>query len=81
MDLEQEYKAAGITKLMKSKIVIELDGEGKIKHLVDKWNGDEMPTGMMATYARRANAATVPKFVSVPENEQEEAEKKKKGEL
>lgn len=81
MDLEQEYKAAGVTKLMKSKIVIELDNEGKIKHLTDKWNGNDMPSGMLATWGRKANAATVPKFVSVPKNEQEEAEKKKKGEL
>lgn len=79
-DLEQEYKSAGITKLMKSKIVIELDGEGKIQHLTDKWNGEDMPTSMVATWARKANAATVPKFVSVPKNEHEEAEKKK-GEL
>lgn len=81
MDLEQEYKAAGATKLMKSKIVIELDGEGKIQHLTDKWNGQDMPTGMLATWGRKANAATVPKLVSVPKTEQEEAEKKKKGEL
>lgn len=81
MDLEQEYKSAGITKLMKSKIVIELDSEGKISHLTDKWNGDEMPSGMLATWGRKANAATVPKLVSVPKSEQEEAEKKAKGEL
>lgn len=81
MDLEQEYKAGGVTKLMKSKVVIELDSDGKIAHLVDRWNNKDLPDGMVAMWLRKANAALVPKAISVPKNEQEEVEKKKKGEL
>lgn len=81
MSLHQEYKTAGVSKLMKSTIVIELDDEGKIAHLQDKWNSNELPDGAFAIWMRKANAVTVPKFVGVPKNDQEDAEFLKKQEL
>lgn len=60
--------------------MIELDDQGKIAHLTDKWDGKDMPTSMLATWGRKANAATVPKMIKVPSPEEEE-EKLKKNEL
>lgn len=61
---------------MKAKIVIELDDQGKIEHLTDKWDGKDMPTSMLATWGRKANAATVPLLVKVPTPEEEAKQKK-----
>jgi hypothetical protein len=94
MDLRTKYVIKGINKeqTIQSLVSIQLDDQGKISKVEDKWNG-ELPTGMIANVSvapicslnryvdrnmqafRHLNAVTVPKIVSVPKNNEEDAKK------
>jgi len=80
LSLKTNYKLKGVGKETVIDSVVEVwvgeNGEdrGKIVKVLDKWNGN-LPEGAIAKAFRNLNAATVPVFVSVPKNEQEELKK------
>ncbi|KAL5387869.1 hypothetical protein DPSP01_003267 [Paraphaeosphaeria sporulosa] len=76
MDLKTRYVIKGIGKeqTITSVVAVHLDDQGKIKKVEDKWNG-KLPEGSIANAFRHLNAVTVPKFVSVPKNAEEDAKK------
>ncbi|KAL6712208.1 hypothetical protein ACN47E_000085 [Coniothyrium glycines] len=78
LDLRSKYVIKGINKeqLIQSEVAIHLDEQGKIKKVEDKWNG-KLPDGPISNAFRHLNAFTVPKFVSVPKNAEEEAQRNK----
>ncbi|KAF2003610.1 hypothetical protein P154DRAFT_486218 [Amniculicola lignicola CBS 123094] len=80
MDLKTKYtvKGTGKEQTISSKILIFLDGEGKIEKLEDKWDG-KLPEGSIANAFRHLNAVTVPKIVSVPKTDKEDAERGNQG--
>lgn len=45
---------------IESVIVVDLDETDKITRLVEKWNGDELPTHYGAYFLRRVNAQVTP---------------------
>ncbi|KIK91430.1 hypothetical protein PAXRUDRAFT_149512 [Paxillus rubicundulus Ve08.2h10] len=51
---------------IESVIVVDLDETDKITRMVEKWNGDELPTHYGAHFLRRANAQITPWLVKVP---------------
>nr|OQO09809.1 hypothetical protein B0A51_17985 [Rachicladosporium sp. CCFEE 5018] len=66
--------SANTTKsLPPSKILIHTKGD-KIVKVEDKWDG-KMPDSGIANAFRHLNSVTVPKFVSVPKNAEEDAKK------
>lgn len=76
LDLRTRYVIKGIGKeqTIQSLVAIHLDDEGKIKKVEDKWDG-KLPEGSISEAFRHLNAVTVPKIVSVPKNEEEDAKK------
>ncbi|KAF2651326.1 hypothetical protein K491DRAFT_607186 [Lophiostoma macrostomum CBS 122681] len=76
LDLKTRYVIKGIGKeqTIQSLVAIHLDGEGKIQKVEDKWDG-ELPEGAITNAFRKLNSVTVPKLVSVPKDEAEDAKK------
>lgn len=76
LDLKTRYVIKGIGKeqTIQSLVAIHTDGEGRISKVEDKWDG-KLPEGSIANAFRHLNAVTVPKFVNVPKNEEEDAKK------
>lgn len=76
MDLKTRYVIKGINKeqTIQSLVAIHTDEQGKISKVEDKWDG-KLPEGSIANAFRHLNAVTVPKFVNVPKNEEEDAKK------
>ncbi|KAF2036508.1 hypothetical protein EK21DRAFT_105827 [Setomelanomma holmii] len=76
MDLKTRYVIKGINKeqTVQSVVAIHLDDQGKISKVEDKWDG-KLPDGAISNAFRHLNAVTVPKIVSVPKNEEEDAKK------
>ncbi|MCJ1325888.1 hypothetical protein MMC10_002551 [Thelotrema lepadinum] len=75
MDLKTRYVVKGIGKeqTIESKILIAYDSTtGKITKVQDKWDG-KLPDSGFKDALRKANAVTVPKLVSVPKNDEEDA--------
>jgi len=80
IDMKTRYKVKGLgtEKEIESLVKIWTDDLGeRIVKVEDRWNG-EIPEGAIAKAFRNLNSVTVPAFVSVPKNEQEEAEKNQK---
>ncbi|KAK6441436.1 hypothetical protein LTR95_002339 [Oleoguttula sp. CCFEE 5521] len=75
MDMTTLYKVKGLGKetTIQSKILIHTKGD-KIVKVEDKWDG-KMPDSGIANAFRHLNSVTVPKFVSVPKNAEEDAKK------
>ncbi|KAK6390255.1 hypothetical protein LTR95_019686, partial [Oleoguttula sp. CCFEE 5521] len=75
MDMTTLYKVKGLGKetTIESKILIHTKGD-KIVKVEDKWDG-KMPDSGIANAFRHLNSVTVPKFVSVPKNAEEDAKK------
>jgi len=76
MELKTRYKIKGIGKeqTIESIVNIHTNNSGKITMVEDKWN-NELPEGAFAKSFRNLNSVTVPKFVSVPKNEEEDAKR------
>ncbi|KAI4619930.1 hypothetical protein J4E83_005153 [Alternaria metachromatica] len=76
MDLRTRYVIKGLNKeqLIQSVVAIHLDEQGKIKKVEDKWDG-KLPDSSIANAFRHLNAVTVPKFVGVPKNDEEDAKR------
>ncbi|KAG9189091.1 hypothetical protein G6011_05959 [Alternaria panax] len=76
MDLRTRYVIKGLGKeqLIQSEVAIHLDAEGKIAKVEDKWDG-KLPDGAIANAFRYLNAVTVPKFVGVPKNDEEDRQR------
>ncbi|KAI9892518.1 MAG: hypothetical protein M1814_001475 [Vezdaea aestivalis] len=77
LDMKTTYKVKGIgtEHTIESTVLIHVDeAEGKITHVQDKWDG-KLPEGAIANAFRRLNAVSVPKMVSVPKSDAEEAAK------
>ncbi|KAF1936959.1 hypothetical protein EJ02DRAFT_386453 [Clathrospora elynae] len=76
MDLKTRYVIKGINKeqTIQSVVAIHLDGQGKIEKVEDKWDG-KLPDGAIANAFRHLNAVIVPKIISVPKNDEEDAKK------
>lgn len=76
MDLKTRYVIKGINKeqTINSVVAVHLDSEGKVQKVEDKWDG-KLPEGSIQNAFRHLNAVTVPKLVSVPKNEEEDAKK------
>ncbi|KAF2110552.1 hypothetical protein BDV96DRAFT_603647 [Lophiotrema nucula] len=76
LDLKTRYVIKGIGKeqIIASKVFIHLDGEGKIAKVEDKWDG-KLPDSSIANAFRHLNAVSVPKMVSVPKTDEEDAKK------
>ncbi|KAF2830809.1 hypothetical protein CC86DRAFT_391629 [Ophiobolus disseminans] len=74
VDLRTKYvvKGIGMEEMVQSVVAVYLDGEGKIERVEDRWDG-KLPEGSISEAFRRLGAATVPKIVSVPKNEEEDA--------
>jgi len=73
MDLKTRYKIKGVgtEKTIESVVQIHTDAAGKITAVQDRWN-NELPEGAFTKALRNLNAVTVPRFVSVPENDEED---------
>jgi len=77
MDLKTRYVVKGIKKeqTIASKVNIFYDkATGKITKVEDKWNG-ELPDSSFVNVFRQLNSVTVPRFVSVPKTDEEDAKK------
>jgi len=76
MDLRTRYVIKGLGKeqLIQSEVAIHLDAEGKIAKVEDKWDG-KLPDSSIANAFRHLNAVTVPKFVGVPKNDEEDRQR------
>ncbi|MCJ1432907.1 hypothetical protein MMC27_002265 [Xylographa pallens] len=77
MDLKTRYVVKGIGKeqTISSKIQIYLDkSTGKITEVQDKWDG-KLPDSSFTNIFRQLNSVTVPAFVSVPKNDEEDAKR------
>ncbi|MCJ1300214.1 hypothetical protein MMC08_003009 [Hypocenomyce scalaris] len=75
MDLKTRYVMKGVGKeqTIASKILIYYDqSSGKITKLQDKWDG-QLPDSSFKNAFRNLNSVTVPKIVSVPKNDEEDA--------
>lgn len=64
----QEYTLRFLNrkKTIESVVVVDLDENNKITHLVDQWGGNEMPSWFGASFLRVVNAKTVPWLTHVP---------------
>lgn len=67
-DQTQQYTLRYIKrkKTIHSLVIIELDEDGKIIKMEDRWNGEEPPSKWGAIWLRRLNGKTAPLFVRVP---------------
>ncbi|CAE6445725.1 unnamed protein product [Rhizoctonia solani] len=67
-DQTQQYTLRYIKrkKTIHSLVIIELDEDGKIIKMEDRWNGEEPPSKWGAIWLRRLNGKTAPFFVRVP---------------
>jgi len=76
MDLKTRYKvkAIGTEHTIESVVKIHTNSAGKITMVEDKWSG-ELPEGAFAKAFRNLNSVTVPAFVSVPKNEEEDSKR------
>lgn len=75
MDLRTRYvvKLLGKEQTIDSKVNIFYDeNTNKITHVQDKWD-DKLPDSSFLKYFREVNAVTVPKLVSVPKSDEEDA--------
>lgn len=74
-DLSNFYKVKGIGKeqLVNSKVNIFVE-DGKITRVEDKWDG-KLPDSAISNAFRRMNAVTVPKFVGVPKDAEQDAKR------
>ncbi|KAF8543802.1 hypothetical protein BDD12DRAFT_874026 [Trichophaea hybrida] len=68
MDVENQYNVRSLNteKVVKSKVVISIDKNNKIKRVMDMWGGS-LPEGMLSKALRRVNAYTTAKVVGIPE--------------
>ncbi|OLN86549.1 hypothetical protein CCHL11_08525 [Colletotrichum chlorophyti] len=73
LNLKNSYTVKGIKaeQTMDSVVQIEVGDDGKITKVFDKWNND-LPDGAFSQALRKLNAVTVPAFVKVPKNEEED---------
>lgn len=77
MDLKTRYVVKGVGKeqTIDSKIMIFYDkATGKITKVQDKWDG-QLPDSSFKNAFRNLNSVTVPKVVSVPKNDEEDAKR------
>lgn len=77
MDLKTRYVVKGIGKeqVISSKIQIYYDkATGKITKVQDKWDGN-LPDSTFTNIFRQLNSVSVPKMVSVPKNDEEDAQR------
>ncbi|KAG8702766.1 hypothetical protein FRC09_004553 [Ceratobasidium sp. 395] len=67
-DQTQEYNIRFLKrkKIIQSLVTLELDEDGKIIKMEDRWNGEEMPRRWGALWLRRLNGKAMPLFVRVP---------------
>ncbi|CUA66788.1 hypothetical protein RSOLAG22IIIB_00236 [Rhizoctonia solani] len=67
-DQTQQYTLRYINrkKTIHSLVIIELDEEGKIIKMEDRWNGEELPRKWGTIWLRRLNGKTAPFLVRVP---------------
>ncbi|KZV96117.1 hypothetical protein EXIGLDRAFT_609700, partial [Exidia glandulosa HHB12029] len=66
---EYTFRWVGNKKVMYSLVMIDLDGDGKIVKVEDRWNAQEHPTRWGTHFLRRMNAMTLPWLVTVPKDE------------
>ncbi|KAI1445531.1 hypothetical protein F5Y02DRAFT_386538 [Annulohypoxylon stygium] len=73
MALSNKYtlKGIGTAQTIHSVVRIEVGQDGKIVRVEDRWN-DKLSEGMISEAFRKLNAQTVPVFVTVPKNEEED---------
>jgi len=77
MDLKTRYVVKGINKEQEinSVVTIAYDAaSGKITKVQDKWDG-QLPDSSFKDAMRKLNSVVVPKIVSVPKNDKEDAAK------
>lgn len=67
-DHTQQYtmRYIGRKKTIHSLVILELNEEGKIIKMEDRWDGEELPRNWGAMWLRRLNGKTAPLFVRVP---------------
>ncbi|KAF9871967.1 hypothetical protein CkaCkLH20_10599 [Colletotrichum karsti] len=77
LNLKNKYTVKGIKseQTMESVVQIQVGDDGKIAKVNDKWN-NELPDNAFSQALRKLNAVTVPAFVKVPKNEEEDAKLK-----
>ncbi|KAI5777509.1 hypothetical protein EDC01DRAFT_791489 [Geopyxis carbonaria] len=59
-------RGLGVRTEVESRVVVEVDGEGRIRRWEDRWGGT-IPSGKIAEYFRRANSVATEKIVEIPE--------------
>ncbi|KAL9031530.1 MAG: hypothetical protein Q9196_000468 [Gyalolechia fulgens] len=77
MDLKTRYVIKGISKeqIISSRVNIFYDKDtGKITKVQDKWDG-HLPDSSFKNAMRNLNSVSVPKVVSVPKNDEEDAKR------
>ncbi|KAI1453239.1 hypothetical protein F4805DRAFT_444425 [Annulohypoxylon moriforme] len=78
VELSNRYTLRGIgtAQTIKSVVRIEVGEKGKIERVEDRWN-NKLPEGAISEAFRKLNAQTVPMFVTVPKDEEEDNKLKK----
>ncbi|KAI1212129.1 uncharacterized protein F4807DRAFT_458332 [Annulohypoxylon truncatum] len=78
VELTNKYtlKGIGTAQTINSVVRIDVGQSGKIERVEDRWN-DKLPDGVISDAFRKLNAQTVPIFVSVPKNEEEDLKLKR----
>ncbi|KAI0886445.1 uncharacterized protein GGS22DRAFT_187690 [Annulohypoxylon maeteangense] len=73
MELSNKYtlKGIGTAQIINSVVHIDVGQNGKIERVEDRWN-DRLPNGMISDAFRKLNAQTVPMFVTIPKDEEED---------
>ncbi|KAI0797763.1 hypothetical protein C8Q75DRAFT_801682 [Abortiporus biennis] len=61
-------KLFGFKKTITSMVIVDLDEDMRITHLVDQWNGEKPPTRWGASLLRRFNAKFTPWIVRIPKH-------------
>jgi len=62
---EYTYRLFGHKKVVESIIIVDLDLEDKITHLVDQ-SGEKLPAWFGSLFLRQLNAKLVPWLISIP---------------
>ncbi|KAI1372518.1 hypothetical protein F4677DRAFT_449419 [Hypoxylon crocopeplum] len=73
MNVSNKYVLKGVKteQIIDSVVRIHIGQDGKIDKVEDRWN-DKLPEGTVSEAFRKLNAVTVPNFVTVPKDEEED---------
>ncbi|KAH7915984.1 hypothetical protein BJ138DRAFT_1076101 [Hygrophoropsis aurantiaca] len=67
---QQEYivRYTGSKKVIDSVVEVDLNEDDKITHMVEKWGGNDPPSGYIANLLRGMNTRVIPWLVKIPKH-------------